>query len=132
MKYSITSKHNKSKFRPITNRAPVLLLCLVVFGFLTKAAWSAYLEKRRSTETAETARSELQKLEERNTFISEELDKLSTEEGREAKLREKFGVGRPGEQVAIIVEAENNNTDSEEKVNICAKFNDFFKSLLKK
>jgi cell division protein FtsB len=105
-KYNITGKHAHNKWKPITNRWPVLLICFFLFGFLAKATWNAYLEKRQSDRAVKTAEVELQKLEERNAFIKEELNKLSSEAGREAKLREKFGVGRPGEQVAIIVEAE--------------------------
>ena len=108
-KYTISNSGRKYKFTPLTQRTPVLLLLILALGFLSKAAWNAYLENKRSKEVTTAAKEELTKLEERQIFVSEELNKLSSPKGREAKLREKFGVSYPGEQVAIIVEGANNN-----------------------
>lgn len=132
MRYSIPEKRNKSKLRSFTNKLPVLLFCLLVFGFVSKAAWNAYMEKRQSDKAVQTAKLELQKLEERNAFIKGELSRLSTEGGQEVKLREKFGVGRSGEQVAIIVEAESNNDNLSLDENFLSKIKTFFVSLFEK
>ena len=90
------------------------------------------MEKKKSDEAVKTSELELAKLEERQAFISKELSGLATEGGREAKLREKFGVGRPGEQVAIIVEGSNDSGSVAIGQNFWAKIKEFFKSLLKK
>src|SRR3989344_9525274 len=117
MHYRISENSKKSNLRALFHRLPFLLLCLLIFGFVAKAAFTAYLEKKRSAEVLATAEAELTKLEEREEFITEELEQLSTREGREAKLREKFGVGSPGEQVAIIVESEGDDSLTPEENN---------------
>lgn len=86
---------------------PLLLVSLVIFGFIGRAAWNAYNEKKHSEESALLAEIELTKLKEREEFVRGELQKFSTESGKESQLREKFGVARPGEQVAIIIEVED-------------------------
>lgn len=116
----------------MTNRMPVLLLCLAVLIFSGKAAFKAYNEKKESSGSLRAAKEELVKLEERNAFIREELTKSSTESGLEAKLREKFGVGKEGEQVAIIVESENNDGDILNGNDFWLKIKEFFKNLIKK
>lgn len=111
-KYNISENTKKRRIIPLTQRTPILLLGLLIFGFLSKATWNAYLEKEQSKKTAISAKTELKELEERQIFVSEALTKLSTEAGREAEFRQKFGVGRRGEQVAIIVEATNKEASS--------------------
>lgn len=90
------------------------------------------MEKRQSDKSVQTAELELQKLEERNAFINEELNRLSTEGGQEVKLREKFGVGRPGEQVAIIVEGDAKDTDIPNGIDMWHSIKEFFSRLLEK
>jgi cell division protein FtsB len=132
MRYSIAKKHKKHKWKPITNRMPIFLLCFIILVFLGRAAFKAYNEKKESSKSLESAKEKLAKLEERGMFIIEELTKFSTEGGLEAKLREKFGVGKAGEQIAIIVESENNNENTESNAGFWTKTKDFFKSLIKK
>jgi len=132
MKYNISENRKKYQFSHFTQRLPTLLTGLLIFGFLSKAAWTAYVEKKRSEEGALAAKMELAKLEERQAFVSEELSKLSTEEGREAKLREKFGVGKIGEQIAIIMKGENDDGNKDNSSNFWNQIKDFFKSLFQK
>jgi hypothetical protein len=131
MKYRISEKKRKSKLNSLSKSAPVLILCMLALGFLGKAAWNAYMEKRRSDEAVAATKAELSMLEEREAFILSELEKGETMEGIEHKLREKFGLGRQGEQVAIIVEAESEN-NTESGFNLLSKLKDFFSKLLEK
>ena len=129
-KYNITEKRKKTN-TPIQNRFLVLLIGFIIFIFLFKAAWNAYLENKKSRQVAENARMELITLEERQFFITDELEKLSTDEGREARLRQKFGVGKTGEQVAIIVEATNEEA-SGEGGDFWQRIKNFFTALFQK
>lgn len=89
------------------------------------------MEKRRSEVALGESKAELQKLEERQDFIENELEFLSTPSGREVKLREKFGVGAPGEQVAIIVESTEEGILPPEE-NTFDKIKSFFESLFER
>jgi|SRR3989344_394533 len=130
-KYRISENSKKSNFKALVHRLPFLLLCIFIFFFVSKAAFNAYIEKKRSAVSVENAEAELARLTERKEFISVELKRLSTEEGREGKLREKFGVGSPGEQVAIIIESDEDGTLLPEE-NIFDKIKTFFESLFEK
>ncbi len=90
----------------------LLLLMLLTFVFTGRAAYKVYLNRADSAKAAQEKQAELTKLEERKAFLSEELKKLQTVEGREAEYRKKFGVGLPGENVAIIVESSATSSDS--------------------
>ncbi|MEK7062484.1 MAG: hypothetical protein AAB946_00445 [Patescibacteria group bacterium] len=129
-RYNITEKRKKTN-TPIQNRFLVLLIGFIIFIFLLKATWNAYLENKKSRQVAENARMELATLEERQFFITDELEKLSTDEGKEARLRQKFGVGKTGEQVAIIVEATNEEA-SGEGGDFWQRIKNFFTALFQK
>lgn len=123
---------SRSSKTPWTNSWPVLILLLIVFVLSAKAAWNSYSRKIFSREAALSKAEQLRKLEERQAFLAEELRKIDTADGREAVLRQEFGVGRPDEQLAIIVEAkpEENLSDSGNKVLNAIKT--FFAELLKR
>ena len=132
MNYRITENRKNIKYRSSLKELLILLLCLFIFGFSSKAAFNAFMEKKKSEKSVSLAKLELARLEERHSFISQELDSLSSLSGREIKLREKFGVGRPGEQVAIIVESKNSGEDIGNGNKLWNSIKDFFKSLFKK
>lgn len=131
MKYNITEKRKKASSRGIRS-LPVLILCVLIFSFIAKASFNAYIEMKRSKEAVQTSKMELVKLQQRQDYITEELKQLGTEGGKEAKLREKFGVGRPGEQVAIIVESEDKNNIVDGEGNLWDSFKSALKELFKK
>lgn len=60
------------------------------------------IARKRAEKTAE----ELVVLKERETVLEETLEDLHTERGREATLRETFGVAKQDEEVIIVVKAE--------------------------
>jgi cell division protein FtsB len=130
-KYNITENNKRAKYTPLTKRGMVIALLVLVLLFSARAAWRAYRQMRTSSEVTLNAEKELSELEVRKEFIEGELDKLSTAAGREEKLREKFGVGRPGEQVAIIIEGQvSDDTPSDDDLWI--KVRSFFKTLFQK
>lgn len=73
----------------------LLWLLFLVVGILRK-------EEIARQAVKETER-ELAVLVERKETLAADITALSTERGREATLRETFGVARPGEEVIIVV-----------------------------
>ncbi len=85
----------------------VLIVCIFVAGM---NAWDMYQKARLTkTQLAQTEEA-YAKLQEREAFLSEETKQLETEAGVEAKLRERFGVAKEGEEVIVILD----DTESEE------------------
>jgi hypothetical protein len=130
VKYNINK--SRSKNLPWTNRWYTILLLLIIFALSSRAAWHSYSRKLTSRDAALEKNEELKKLEERKAFLSEELRKIDTAGGREAVLREDFGVGRPDEQLAIIVEAKPDEKISEAGNKIWSSVKIFFVELFKK
>jgi cell division protein FtsB len=92
----------------------VLLLMFGAFFLSGRAAYKVYKNREESQTAALEKQRELAELQTRYQFLKEEIARLDTPEGRESEFRKKFGVGRPGEQVAIIVEsAATTTTDSD-------------------
>jgi cell division protein FtsB len=89
----------------------IILLCLLAF-FLAKAAFGVYKKAAISRENKERAARELEKLETRETMLQNEIARLSSAEGIEEEIRGRFNVVKEGEQIAIIVENEQNTATS--------------------
>jgi cell division protein FtsB len=130
MKYRVENR-NKTK-SSWTNRWHTLVLLLIVFVFSAKGAWNSYASKILSRDAAEEKQEELQKLEARQAYLTEQLRKVETQEGREAVLREDFGLGRPDEQLAIIVEAKPEEEMDEGGNIMLNAVKNFFAELFKK
>lgn len=93
---------------------PVLtILCL----FLVFFAWQLldFLGRMQVTKENRALISgkviELQKEKEK---LTNDIEKLNTEEGKEASIREKFGLVKDGESVIIIVEDKSKSTEGDE------------------
>jgi len=77
-----------------------LLVAVFVLGRSTFDVWkkSSLAAERRSEQIVQ-----LRDLEERRDLLEEELTELRTERGVEAELRDRFQIGRPGEEAVIIL-----------------------------
>lgn len=72
---------------------------------------------------------EMVKLENRTKIIQNKIDDLKTDAGFEDKVRERFNVGKEGENLAIIVDADKTNGQeaSVVKTGFWQKIKTFFK-----
>lgn len=80
--------------------AALLLALLIWLLFLT---WGIFEKEERARYAAEEAKAQLASLREREATLKQNLEDLATDRGREASLRETYGVARPGEEVIIVV-----------------------------
>jgi cell division protein FtsB len=131
VKYNLNKTRSGGK-SPWTNRWSTLALLLIIFVFSAKGAWNSYSSKILSRDAADEKQEELQKLEARQAYLTEQLRKVETQEGREAVLREDFGLGRPDEQLAIIVEAKPEEGMNEGGNIMLNAVKNFFAELFKK
>lgn len=75
----------------------VLLIALVLM------VWNIFKKEEIARVAAMESRKELELLSERETSLTASIAELNTERGREASLRETYGVAKPGEEVIIVV-----------------------------
>ncbi len=85
---------------------PVLLVLLILVLAFGKGAMTMYKAAEDAKGTEDTATGRLQGLMERKKFLESSIDRLSSTEGVEQALREKFNVRKPGEDMIILVSPE--------------------------
>lgn len=83
---------------------PALLVLGVAFVYSSYVAYGAYERAAQADEHVLEVRAELHDLEARAIEIDSELKRLDTERGVEQELRERYNVGREGEQAILLVE----------------------------
>lgn len=84
-----------------------ILLLVVLLGLFARAAYGVYLKAKDSGERASQAEQELLRLTERNQELDKQITRLKTDEGIEAEIRETYRMAKPGENLAIILGAED-------------------------
>jgi len=109
--------HQKRKLKRFLYSPIVLVpLALIVF-FLGMSVYSVYTKERETRVRRDKQMAELKMLEARAGALRSEIEKLSTERGREAEIRGKFEVAKEKEHVIVIVdrEKEEGETTSPQK-----------------
>ena len=81
-------------------------ILVVALLWLSTMLVGIFRKEEIARHSANEAREELAILEEREATLSKNVADLQTERGQEASIRETYGVARPGEEVIIVVERE--------------------------
>jgi cell division protein FtsB len=103
--------HQKRKLRAVLN-SPITqgaILCLALL-----AGWSAYVRFDIAMEMRERriqAELQAQVLQTRKEALEKQVEYLSSERGIEAEMRRQFDVALPGEQVVVIVDDKENDSE---------------------
>lgn len=87
------------------------------------------MKDRQATLAVKKMEQEIEELKARQAELLAFQKRLQTEEGIEYELRKKFGVARPGESVAIIVEENSTSTTTTTDSDPWQKIKNFFTSL---
>ena len=119
----------KKKIRNRIYSKGVLAVLGVAAVFLGNATWNVYQKYREADEKTAIAQAQLYKLNTREEQLSDSLVSLKTDIGVEKELREKFGVVKEGEQMILIVNKQEGNSEesSNEHQNIWQMFLNLFK-----
>ncbi len=92
-------------------QSPMAYVVLIILGFLfVYSAIGAFNKSRLAEEKMNTAKNELENLEDQKFRLTTELENANTSYGQEKALREKFNVVKEGEQVIVIVNKEESPT----------------------
>ncbi len=98
----------QKKKRPPFLYSPVAIgLLVIVVLAMGRATWNVYGKQSESAEKRRQAETELTALKERQKVLTAELERLKTQEGIEAEIRENYGLAKQGEGLAIIITDEN-------------------------
>ena len=85
--------------------SPLMLIVLIVLAGVIGNATLNVLEKEKITrERVNIVSDDVTELEERKTFLEQEIEDLKTPGGQERAFREQFGAAKPGEQVIVLVD----------------------------
>lgn len=76
------------------------VICLV----LLHSVWGLYQKYEKSKEIVARVQSNASLLQTRETSLSQSINDLNTQEGRENILRDQFGVVKEGEKMVVIVD----------------------------
>lgn len=87
--------------------AGALALLLV---FLLLQFWGIFRKEEVARHAAEESKQQLAALGAREATLKQDIADLHTERGQEASIRETYGVARPGEEVIIVVPADEGET----------------------
>jgi CRISPR/Cas system CMR-associated protein Cmr5 small subunit len=94
----------KNKHSSVMQSKPVLILLagLVLFFAISLISFMSKLEETKKNE--KLAGEKVIELQKQKTELSSDIDKLNTSQGTEDAIREKFGLGRDGEGVIVVVD----------------------------
>ncbi len=108
--------------------SPLLLLAILALVVLTgRGAWNIYQKARETGVNKRDVEARVRQLEERGSFLSREIDRLSTEVGVEREIRQRFNVKKSGEEVVIIVETAGSSSPETSGYSIFSWFEGLFK-----
>ena len=91
-----------------------IVVLLVITVLFARGAWSVHEKAQFAKDNRVRAEKELSELTGRREALQEEISRLNTERGLEEELRQKFDIGREGEQLIVLIDppeaAEQNET----------------------
>lgn len=90
----------------------------LIFVFLANGVWKVYKKQQITKDNLDNVATDLEKLKNRESKLSTEINWLKTEGGTESEIRDKYGLVKPGEEVIVIVDKKddkNNTAESMEK-----------------
>lgn len=99
--------HEKRKIRKILFSRPVIILLFAAGIFLSFSVYERYTVSVEMQKKLDERRAELEKLEMRAEVLNAKVEYLEDERGIEEELRSRFDVAREGEEVVILLDANN-------------------------
>lgn len=108
--------HEKRKLKKILFSKGMLLLLFVLTACMVYGAHNAYKKKEVASARREELAAELAALEHRASELEGDIQELEDSRGIEAELRNRYEVGREGEEMIVLVEEEAPSAPKDEVV----------------
>jgi len=82
------------------------LVVLFIFVILVaKGTWNMYIKETSAARGRADVESQIASLKNREIFISDEVERLKSQNGVEREIRDKFNVKKQGEEVVVFVDS---------------------------
>ena len=88
--------------RFLYSKVTVAILVILILFVLTEV-WDVYKKQSITRDNLAKTAAIFEGLKDREKMLSSEIERLKTEGGTEAEIREKYGLVKPGEEVLVIV-----------------------------
>ena len=100
-----------------------LLILFVVWGIVSVTR--AYMKQREAVSLRDESQKELGGLEQKQQELTTKIDDLSTSQGMEAEVRQRYRVVKPGEQLVIVVDNKDGAAAQAQKPSFWQKLRTF-------
>lgn len=94
----------RTRLRRFLYAKPTIIALALVVALLSRGAWGVYQKSKEASEKHAKAEMELELLLKREGELKADITRLSSDEGVEAEIRERFMVAKEGEKVMIITD----------------------------
>jgi cell division protein FtsB len=102
----------KNKIRKFLYSRPVVAIVVIIAVYSLYSTWSIYQKMLHSRQAMEQSQKELLTLATQNDSLDSTISELQTNAGVEKEIRSKFGVAKPGENMAVIVQDSGTSSQS--------------------
>ena len=106
------SFQRKKKLSQIIYSPITLVILLVVVALLGRSTLRVFLKERESAQNLAEAKEELQKLQNKQEDLDQDIKRLSTPEGVEEELRSKYAIKKGDEALVVIVDDKASTTEA--------------------
>lgn len=96
----------KQKIRRILYSRNSLIVIAIITTFFLRGAWGVWQKQKESEVKLKETEAALALAQNRQTVLTQNIERLNTQEGVEHEIRERFSVKKPGEDVILVVEPE--------------------------
>ncbi len=99
--------HQKRKVRSFMYNKVTLVILFLLVLVLARSTWVVWQKKQESEEMKSVSMRNVEELRSRESELQAKMNKLDTDHGIEEEIRAKYSVVKEGENMVVVVEAEN-------------------------
>ncbi len=92
----------RTKLRRALYAKPTIIILAIFVLFAGHGAWAMYQKSEEAVVKRDKAQEDLRTLLSRNDELNHDIDRLSSDRGQEAAIRDRFMVAKDGEKVIIV------------------------------
>lgn len=112
----MAQNQSKNSLNKIIYSKPMVVVLFVFLALLSYSVFSLYKKRNEALVKAKSAQVELDRVKEKQDQIDSSLEKLSTPEGMEDAIRNKFQVVKDGEGLIVVTDPNAKGVEEQEEV----------------
>ncbi|MFA6324747.1 MAG: septum formation initiator family protein [Candidatus Paceibacterota bacterium] len=107
----------KNKFKKVVQSKIFLIIFGILIIFFTYNVFNLIIKMQDTIKNRKIVENKIKDLEKQKMELLINIDKLKTDKGIEENIREKFGLGKEGEGMIVVVDEKKENEEKEENSN---------------